>query len=92
LLVARELLSLAGVVAGVTPAGSTTRFWTGSGCSEDNGDGTRWLETVQLLPDITENPGLIKKLADARMAIGRFAGLAFAAYRSAHADAFTLES
>ncbi len=46
---------------------------------------------VQLLPDVTENPDLIRRLADARLAIGRFAGLAFAAYRAAHADAFTLE-
>jgi hypothetical protein len=46
---------------------------------------------VQLLPDVTKNPELIKKLADARMAIGRFAGLAFAAYREAHADAFTFK-
>jgi len=47
---------------------------------------------VQLLPDVTENPGLIRRLADARLATGRFAGLAFAAYRAAHADAFTLSS
>ncbi len=47
---------------------------------------------VQLLPDVTKTPRLIEALADARKAIGRFAGLAFAAYRAAHAEAFTLES
>ena len=46
---------------------------------------------VQLLPPVVDNPGLIARLAEARMAIGRFAGLAFAAYRADHADAFTLE-
>jgi hypothetical protein len=46
---------------------------------------------VQLLPNVVENPGLIKRLSEARLAIGRFAGLAFAAYRATHADAFTLE-
>jgi hypothetical protein len=46
---------------------------------------------VQLLPAVVENPGLITELAEARLAIGRFAGLAFAAYRTAHADVFKLE-
>lgn len=46
---------------------------------------------VQLLPRVADNPGLLAKLADARRAIGRFAGLAFAAYRAVHADAFTYE-
>lgn len=46
---------------------------------------------VQLLPAVADNPGLLAKLAEARRAIGRFAGLAFAAYRVVHAEAFTYE-
>ncbi len=46
---------------------------------------------VHLLPDVTANPGLIARLSEARVAIGRFAGLAWAAYREAHPDAFNLE-
>jgi len=46
---------------------------------------------VQLLPPVSDNPGLIARPLDANIAIGRFAGLAWGAYREAHADAFTLE-
>jgi len=46
---------------------------------------------VHLLPDIADNPDLLSKLAEARVAAGRFAGLAFAAYRAAHEDVFTRE-
>jgi len=47
--------------------------------------------SVHLLPDIVESPTLIKKPTEARLTIGRFAGLAFAAYRAEHAEAFKLE-
>jgi hypothetical protein len=46
---------------------------------------------VQLLPEVSDNPGLIARLSDATIAIGRFAGLAWAAYRAAHAEVFKLE-
>lgn len=46
---------------------------------------------VGLLPNVVENPTLISKLSEARIAVGRFAGLAFAAYRAIHAEHFIPE-
>jgi hypothetical protein len=43
---------------------------------------------VNLLPDITADPSTVEELRNALIAMGRFAGLAFAAYRKAHAEVF----